>query len=342
MSLARPLARPLVRALPHSLIKGGGVASLVNSYREIALRASQTGFGSPVDQSGNFNDPQLNSTLFPPTWQAAQTVAANAYRAPAVPNGFLYKATSGGGGATGASEPTWPTTAGNTVVDGDITWTCERGPWQTRNSTLQIASVRQALLPGNGAYAMPALSWDMANGDSLVVSLRLAWDFANDIRTDTSGALLGTRHASVTRRGFQFNFDGGTLKSLRLFVSDGTTTVGSGISAAAFARKPGDGTLRSSIWMVDGQTKRMHAYADKVLYTQSDMFDGSNLAPNDLNVSAVTGSTATSNNLYLGGVPGGNSIDFGVTALDVMVLPARGLGTADQRQALANYLAKWQ
>jgi len=38
-------------------------------------------------------------------------------------NGYLYKSLSVGG-STGSGEPTWPTTVGQTVVDGTVTWLC--------------------------------------------------------------------------------------------------------------------------------------------------------------------------------------------------------------------------
>ena len=53
------------------------------------------------------------------------TVAAKTghVRRPTVANGFQYRCTTSGTSA--ASEPTWPTTPGLTVVDNTATWTCE-------------------------------------------------------------------------------------------------------------------------------------------------------------------------------------------------------------------------
>lgn len=59
---------------------------------------------------------------------AAAWVASNDYEAgdmviPTTPNGRYYEVTDDSG-SSGASEPTWPTTVGTTVVDSGITWTC--------------------------------------------------------------------------------------------------------------------------------------------------------------------------------------------------------------------------
>lgn len=56
---------------------------------------------------------------------------------PTVYNGYLYEATVTG--TSGTSEPTWPTTIGNTVADGGVTWKCLcqyglAGPWSSRET----------------------------------------------------------------------------------------------------------------------------------------------------------------------------------------------------------------
>lgn len=318
-------------------IRGGGVAALVAQYAVEQLRASQPGFGSPIDQSGKYNDPQLNTALFPPTWQASQTVAAGAYRAPTTMNGRLYKATAGGGGATGAAEPTWPTIIGGTVVDGALTWTCERGPWYTPASgERHITSIRQALLPASGAFIMPPINWDMASGDSLALSFKLSFP-VTDIRTDTSATVISNFAFSPDVKGFRIIFDGAGFANFRFSVGDGSTVINSAFISSSFNRKPLDGNPRSVVMMVDGQTKTMFAWIDSVAILPSDMNSNPAGCPNNLSLSTVTGSTAGAANFLLGAAPSSSSIDFGVTKLDALVLPARGLPA--NRQALAEYLA---
>lgn len=60
------------------------------------------------------------------TWSAMETVAVGATAVPTAAhlNGYWYKATAITTGITNASEPTWPTTLGTTVVDSGVTWTC--------------------------------------------------------------------------------------------------------------------------------------------------------------------------------------------------------------------------
>jgi hypothetical protein len=57
-------------------------------------------------------------------WTAGDTIGAEGTSLPttANQNGYWYQSTAGG--VTGSTEPVWPTTVGNTVVDNTVTWIC--------------------------------------------------------------------------------------------------------------------------------------------------------------------------------------------------------------------------
>lgn len=56
------------------------------------------------------------------TWTPGLLVITGNTIAPRVPNGFVFKSIQSGSGVTGTNEPAWPLIAGNTVVDGTVTW----------------------------------------------------------------------------------------------------------------------------------------------------------------------------------------------------------------------------
>jgi len=58
----------------------------------------------------------------PAAWAASTAYSLGAAVRPTARNTFVYEVTTAGTSA--ATEPTWPTTPGNTVVDGTVTWTC--------------------------------------------------------------------------------------------------------------------------------------------------------------------------------------------------------------------------
>lgn len=55
-------------------------------------------------------------------WEAGALVNPQQVAAPRAVNGFVYKATQAAAARTGESEPNWPLVAGNTVIDGGVTW----------------------------------------------------------------------------------------------------------------------------------------------------------------------------------------------------------------------------
>lgn len=70
----------------------------------------------------------------------------NIWDRPTIDNGYIYKVSSYTTGITGASEPTWPTTVGATVLDDGVTWRCIA---QTANS---LPAGDTALTPGYGTF----------------------------------------------------------------------------------------------------------------------------------------------------------------------------------------------
>ena len=56
------------------------------------------------------------------TWSAGALVAKGEIAYPRLYNGFGYKAVQANAGRTGQSEPTWPTSVGLNVTDGEVIW----------------------------------------------------------------------------------------------------------------------------------------------------------------------------------------------------------------------------
>ena len=62
------------------------------------------------------------TVLTEPAWQASADYAMDATVEPVIRNGYRYRCTVAG--ASGAVEPTWPTTVGDVVTDGGVSWRC--------------------------------------------------------------------------------------------------------------------------------------------------------------------------------------------------------------------------
>lgn len=94
----------------------------------IGITDYETWPNSPQALTGNSNaigNATGNSTRAVDKWNATTAYSLGDEAIPdASQNGYTYEVTTAG--TSGGSEPTWPTTLGNTVVDGTVTWTCVR------------------------------------------------------------------------------------------------------------------------------------------------------------------------------------------------------------------------
>jgi hypothetical protein len=83
------------------------------------------------------------------TWAGTTAKIAGNYVVPTVWNGYKYRCTVGG--TTGGTQPTWPTTVGNTVVDGTVTWICEKAHATTE---VKLAATQGGLAAGGQTLSL--------------------------------------------------------------------------------------------------------------------------------------------------------------------------------------------
>ncbi len=69
-----------------------------------------------------FDPTYVRDIMTSASWKAVTPYAAYQYVRPTEPNGYQYACIDGG--RTAGDEPTWPTSVGDTVSDGDIVWQC--------------------------------------------------------------------------------------------------------------------------------------------------------------------------------------------------------------------------
>lgn len=104
----------------------------------------------------------INKTIGP--WNDLQGYNPGYTVIPTVANGYQYRSTSPVGDS-GATEPTWPTTLGGTVVDGDITWICEelRARAVVNKNRVVYASVRNRGIDAlsNSVYCSDNMDFQM-------------------------------------------------------------------------------------------------------------------------------------------------------------------------------------
>ncbi len=78
-----------------------------------------------------------------PSWVTVTAYALGDWVEPTTPSGFIFKATVAGTADVG--EPTWPTTVGDTVVDGTVTWTTFAIPTKA-DEVMQLVGAEERIL----------------------------------------------------------------------------------------------------------------------------------------------------------------------------------------------------
>lgn len=114
-------------------VAGLTMATLGSSTLQLFLGAVTTPAVQWYPTSSPSDPVTITPTNITPEWEAATVYVLNARvkSTSLVKNGFKYRAaTIHGTGTTGATQPTWPTTIGQTVADmangtDGVTWECE-------------------------------------------------------------------------------------------------------------------------------------------------------------------------------------------------------------------------
>ena len=97
-----------------------------------------------------------NSLAAAPTWQASHNYQPGAFVQPATPNGFKYQMVAEYAGESDTAEPGWPTTPGDTVLDGWCLWECQNFHLDQALELFNGTTSGAAYLYSGGAYSGPA------------------------------------------------------------------------------------------------------------------------------------------------------------------------------------------
>jgi len=132
------------------------------------------------------SNPSVDQVTLTPTDILPEWVATTAYSLgdtvePTVDNTFRYVVTTAG--TSGASEPTFPTSIGSTVVDGTVTWTCVAKTHQP--TEIKLATTAAGLDSATGGAALNLGTTILAGvGNAVEVNIRVE----NTVTTVSSNA----------------------------------------------------------------------------------------------------------------------------------------------------------
>jgi len=183
------------------------------------------------DSSVNSKRPDgLYKTLKGTAWQATTAYSLGDIVVPSagLENGFRYECTTAG--TSGASEPTWKTTEGETNSDGTVVWTCRLGNHLgsgTNGATLTLAKIDQLI--------------DLVRGgkpDMLLMSRRSRRKIVALARAAGTNLLIGEG-----KLGEMVDYYNGIPVAVSDWVKDNYTVGTSSDCSAIFAFQMGEGAV---------------------------------------------------------------------------------------------------
>lgn len=139
-------------------------------------RVGQVWVMNPTISADNGSGRFYQSVNWFTAWATGTSYLLGNWRVPTRYNGYMYSASVAG--TSGTSEPTWPTTIGQTVTDNTVTWTCFAMPkagetWQAEFELSQVAVTSGSGMPtclvqclntaGSTLYTAYTNFWDTAD-----------------------------------------------------------------------------------------------------------------------------------------------------------------------------------
>lgn len=127
------------------------------------LTVRDENYDGAVVLEANTTNGRIQVGFTPVTWETSTAYGVGEQIVPTALNGFIYECTVAGT-SHAATEPTWPTTIGNTVTDGTVTWRCELveniDNGRVSNCVVQVlAAVTEALDDwGRGVYTLQVIN----------------------------------------------------------------------------------------------------------------------------------------------------------------------------------------
>jgi microcystin-dependent protein len=170
---------------PSGFLQCDGSAISCTTYSRLFTAISTT-FGTG-DGSTTFNIPDLRGRapigagqLTPPIWKANTAYADGYYVKATASYNYVYECTTAGT-SHAATEPTWPTSVGNTVSDGTVTWTC-RAKWSSFTAGQIVGEQTHTLTVAELAahtHGLDGMSTE-AGGSNFVVLLSALANYTGD------------------------------------------------------------------------------------------------------------------------------------------------------------------